>query len=203
MLKWGVRAVSWLMLVFVTLYAVGALVLSDERRVSRSIDIAASPTAVFNVVNDMHAFNAWSPWTDLAADTRYRYSGPRSGVGAAMSWRSSDPMVGEGSQLIVLSEPVERVRMRMQFGAGRTAMSEVHLTPNPTGGTTVTWTLALDFDGNILQRYVGAFVQDGVIGRDYERGLANLKALMEGRPPPRGAGAMQDAAVAGQAAPRG
>ncbi|MEO0973590.1 MAG: SRPBCC family protein, partial [Pseudomonadota bacterium] len=125
------------------------------------------------------AFPSWSPWAELDPQTRYRYSGPRQGVGAAMSWESTDNMVGRGSQVIVASEPNDRVRMRLQFGADRTAMTELQLTPSPSGGTRVTWVLELDFGGSILQRYLGAFVQEGAVGRDYERGLNNLKTLLE------------------------
>lgn len=182
MLKWAVRLTSWLLLVAITIYAVGALVLADERTIRRSIDIAASRPAIFNVINDMESFTAWSPWAGIDPATRYRYSGPRRGVGAAMRWESQDPMVGSGSRVIVASETNERVRMRLQFGADRTAMSELSLAPSPTGGTRVTWSLELDFAGNIAQRYLGAFVQDGVVGRDYEKGLARLKALLENPP---------------------
>ncbi|MEO0422889.1 MAG: SRPBCC family protein [Pseudomonadota bacterium] len=179
MLNWTVRITTFVMLLAVGIYAVGALVLPDEKRVSRSIDVAASEAAVFNVVNDMRAFNRWSPWAELDPNTRYEYQGPRQGVGAAMSWTSQSPQVGSGSQLIVASEPNDLVRLRLQFGADQTAMAELELASSPNGGTRVTWHLDMDFDGDILQRYVGAFVLEGAIGRDYERGLTNLKNLLE------------------------
>ncbi len=179
MLNWTVRITTLLMLLAVGIYAVGVLVLPDEKRVSRSIDVAASEAAVFNVVNDMRSFNRWSPWAELDPATRYDFQGPRQGVGAAMSWESTNPQVGSGSQIIVASEPNERVRLRLQFGVNQTAMAELQMAPSPTGGTRVTWLLDMDFDGNVMQRYLGAFVLDGAIGRDYERGLGNLKRLLE------------------------
>lgn len=179
MLNWIVRITTLVMLLAVGIYAVGVLVLPDEKRVTRSIDVAASQAAVFNVVNDMRSFNRWSPWAELDPRTRFEFSGARQGVGAAMSWESQNPQVGSGSQLIVVSEPNERVRLRWEFGVDQSAMAELQMTPSPNGGTRVTWLLDMDFDGDIVQRYLGALVLDGAIGRDYERGLGNLKRLLE------------------------
>ncbi|MEO0975409.1 MAG: SRPBCC family protein [Pseudomonadota bacterium] len=179
MLNWIVRITTFVMLIAVGIYAVGVLVLPDDKRVSRSIDVAASEAAVFNVVNDMRSFNAWSPWADIDPNTEYDFQGPRQGVGAAMTWTSQHAQVGKGSQIIVVSEPNSRVRMRLQFGGEQTAMAELEMAPSPNGGTRVSWHLDLDFDGNIFQRYLGAFVFENAIGRDYERGLSNLKALLE------------------------
>jgi uncharacterized protein YndB with AHSA1/START domain len=189
-MKWFVRGVSLVMLFVAGVYGYGALVLPDEKRVERSIRIAASPAAVFAVANDMRVFNDWSPWYGLDPATVYRFDGPATGPGAAMRWTSDDPQVGTGSQVIVASEPNRLVRTRLQFGASRTAMSELLIEP-AARGTQVTWALETEFDGSILQRYVGAFVLEGAVGSDYERGLERLKALIEtgSRAPGRGTAA--------------
>lgn len=177
-MKWFIRGVSVVLLVIVSIYGIGALLLPDEKRIERSIEIAASPAAVFAVANDMRAFNEWSPWAAIDPRTIYRFQGPPRGVGAAMSWSSESPQVGEGSQVIVASEPNRLVRTRLQFGESRTAVSELIIEPAQRG-TEVTWVLETDFGGSILQRYVGALVLEEAVGSDYEQGLRNLKRLIE------------------------
>jgi hypothetical protein len=173
-----IRAVSVILLLVVGVWGVGVLVLPDEKRIERSIDIAASPAAVFTIANDMRAFNDWSPWAELDPLTQYRFEGPRYGVGASMSWSSEAPQVGSGSQLIVASEPNALVRTRLQFGQSQTAIAELIMEPADRG-TRVTWALNMDFEGNVFRRYLGALVLDSAVGNDYERGLANLKRLLE------------------------
>jgi uncharacterized protein YndB with AHSA1/START domain len=177
-MRWLIRGTTVLMLIVVSIYGIGALILPDEKRIERRIDIAASPAAVFTVVNDMRAFNDWSPWAQIDEATIYRFDGPREGLGAAMSWSSEMPRVGKGSQVIVASEPNERVRMRLQFGESNTAMAELLIEPAERG-TQVTWALEMDFNGSIVQRYIGALILEGAVQRDYERGLTNLKRLLE------------------------
>ena len=47
------------------------------------------------------------------------------------------------------------------------------------GGTRVTWGFDTDFGHDLVGRYFG-LVLGPLIGADYEKGLANLKALAEG-----------------------
>jgi hypothetical protein len=51
------------------------------------------------------------------------------------------------------------------------------LTPEGSG-TRATWTLTSDFSRSLVGRYFGLAL-DGMVGPDYEKGLAKLKALAE------------------------
>jgi Polyketide cyclase / dehydrase and lipid transport len=51
------------------------------------------------------------------------------------------------------------------------------LAPEGTG-TRATWSLDTDFSGSLLGRYFGLAL-DRMVGPDYEKGLAQLKALAE------------------------
>lgn len=154
-----------------------AFVLPQNVRVERSAVMAATPEEIFSIVNDMSRFNEWSPWAKIDPETKYTIDGPPSGVGAKMSWSSKNENVGSGSQEIVESSPFTLVKTKLDFtGQG---VSHATFTFEPAeGGTKVTWGFETDVGMNPVGRYMGLMF-DGMIGKDYEAGLANLKKLVE------------------------
>src|SRR3954462_2362135 len=75
-------------------------------RLSRSGTITAPPSAVFDEVNDLRRWEAWSPWAKIDPACKMTYEGAPSGVGAIVSW-SGNNKVGEGRMTIIDSRPEE------------------------------------------------------------------------------------------------
>ena len=164
------------------LFAVGFLLPRDVR-VERSVEIDASPAAVFAMVNDFREFNRWQPWHDIDPATRYVFEGPRTGAGSRMLWYSDHVEVGNGMQEILESYPNYKVRALLDFGTGGIAHAD-YLIDIREGGSVLTWTMETDMGGNPVGRYIG-LMMDGMIGPSYERGLSNLKAILESEPEPQ------------------
>lgn len=169
------------LIVVFALLAIAGLFLPSSARVERSIVIERSPDLIFPVVNSFERFNEWSPWHGIDPNAKYSYSGPASGVGANMKWSGND-QVGTGSQTITASEPDRRVAIELQFGDMTPSKVEMLLVPEG-GGTRVTWTLESAFGYDLAGRYFG-LVLDKFVGADYEKGLAQLKAVVEKAPTP-------------------
>ena len=159
--------------------AVG-LFLPNSAHVERSIDTTASAATVYAIVSGYQRFNEWSPWHDLDPKTKYTYSGPASGVGAKMAWTSDNPNVGNGSQEILAVEPDRLVKIRLEFGDQGPSQATIAIVPQGTGSR-ITWAFDANFEGHYFNRYIGLMF-DRLIGRDYEKGLAKLKALAESAP---------------------
>lgn len=170
------------LIVFLVLGLVGiGFMLPNQAHVERSVTIEAPPAVVFTVLNGFRHFNQWSPWAELDPNTAYVYEGPVQGVGAKMSWTSAEQSVGSGSQEILESEPYQRIKLRLVF-SGFDSDSTASYELKPEGqGTLLTWSNDTDFKGSLLGRYFGLML-DGMIGKDYENGLAALKAFAEGLP---------------------
>jgi effector-binding domain-containing protein/uncharacterized protein YndB with AHSA1/START domain len=172
--------------IFIILVAVIAILvvvgvfLPSSAHIERSITINAPPATVFTLVDGYSRFNEWSPWAEIDPETVYSYDGPTAGTGAKMSWTSSNPNVGTGSQQIVASEPYRRVETLIDFGAQGTAQAYFDLEPEGSG-TRVTWGFDTRFGWNLFGRYLGLFF-DRMIGPDYDKGLAKLKVLAESLP---------------------
>lgn len=159
------------------LLIVGGLLLPGEIRVARSIEIDVPPEQVFPLVNDLEAFNRWSPWAALDSETKFELSGPDSDVGARLSWSSDNPEVGSGSQEIVHSQFPDQVDLRVDFGPRGSAEASFELEPLEAG-TKVTWSFGYQIGYDLIGRYMG-LLMDGLVGKKYEEGLARLKRLAE------------------------
>jgi hypothetical protein len=173
-LKWLGGIVVVLAIVFVG----GAFLLPKEVEVARSVEIDASAETVFPHVNGMKATQAWSPWLSLDPDVALTFTGPDEGVGSKMVWASEQDNVGNGTQVITVSDPGKRVETDLDFGPMGTAKAAFIL-EGEGDATTLTWTLVTDTGNNPMMRWMGLML-DGFVGADYERGLANLKTLVEG-----------------------
>ena len=163
----------------IVVLAIVGLFLPSSARVERSIVIDRPASLIFPVLNSFERFNEWSPWYGLDPTAEYSYSGPSSGVGARMDWKGNEA-VGVGTQTITASEPDSRIATDLDFGEMGVAKVELKLTPEGQG-TRVTWGFQTDFGYDLVGRYFG-LLMDRFVGADYEKGLAQLKALVESFP---------------------
>ncbi|MDJ0701463.1 MAG: SRPBCC family protein [Woeseiaceae bacterium] len=172
-----VKVALGIIVLLVVAFLIGGLLLPSEQYVERSAVVAADQSEVFSLVSDYRQFNRWSPWAARDPDTKYEYTGPATGVGSAMSWRSEDPNVGNGMQEIVEIQPDTMVKSKLTF-EGFDAPSYATFTLEPIDtGTRVTWSFDANLD-TMLGRYMG-LMMDKWVGADYEQGLARLKELAE------------------------
>lgn len=172
-LKWGLGSIA---VIAVVLIAVGML-LPRQVTIERSAQIAAPADKIFPHVNNLKATEAWSPWLGLDPDVKTTYGDIAEGVGAKMAWASDDPQVGSGSMEVLESVPNESLASALDFGDMGTARVTYTLAEDG-GTTTVTWGMVADMGASPVGRWFG-LMMDGMVGPDYEKGLANLKALVE------------------------
>ena len=170
------RVLSVVIVLAVVLAAV-AFLLPREVRVARTITIDVPPEKVFPLVNSLQEGAKWSPWLELDPGVKLAYSGPVSGVGNRLAWRSEHEKVGSGAQVITASEPYRHVASDLDFGDMGTAIATFDL-ETAGGGTQVTWSLLSDMGNNPAGRWMG-LMMDRWVGSDYERGLVRLKKLAE------------------------
>jgi hypothetical protein len=166
-------ALAVLLVVFVIIVAMRP----DDFRVSRSATIPAPATAVFEQVNDLHKFQDWSPWAKIDPNCKVTYDGPPAGVGTSFAW-AGNKEVGEGRMTVIETRPGELVRFKLEFLKPFEATNTADFNFKPTGNQTeVTWSMS--GKNNFMFKAVGLFMGcDKMVGPDFEKGLANLKALV-------------------------
>jgi uncharacterized protein YndB with AHSA1/START domain len=159
--------------------------MSDTYTVERSSTIAAAPAHVYAQVVDLHRWPAWSPWEGLDPDLQRTYAGPEQGVGSAYAWKGNRK-AGEGRMEIVGATEPRAVEVALSFlkpfkSTSRTTFSFVP----EDGGTRVTWSMT--GPNTLLTKVMGVFTNmDKLVGPDFEKGLAQLRAVSEATPPDPG-----------------
>lgn len=151
-----------------------------EFRVSRTAIIPAPPSTVFAQVNDLRAWQAWSPWAKLDPNAKNAFEGPASDTGASMTW-SGNKKIGEGRMTITESRPVEFIRFKLDFlrPFKATNTAEFRFAPD-AGATAVTWTML--GRNNLGSKIFTLFMNcEDMVGNDFERGLNNLKSVVAGK----------------------
>ena len=165
-------------LAVIVLILIFAATRPDSFRVERSMVIKADPAKVYALLNDFHQFASWSPWQNLDPAMKTTYSGASSGQGAIYEWSGNDA-VGAGRMEILKTEPNTSVTVKLDFLRPFEGHNTTQYTLAGSGGmTTVTW--AMFGPSPYISKVMGVFVSmDSMIGKDFERGLATLKAVAE------------------------
>jgi hypothetical protein len=132
-------------------------------------------------VNDLHKFQDWSPWAKIDPDVKNTFEGAPSGTGAICKW-TGNKKVGEGIMTIVDSKPNDDIRMRLEFIKPFASTADVQFNfKQQDKQTTVTWSMT--GQKNFISKAFCLFMNmDKMIGGDFERGLGNLKTLVESAP---------------------
>ena len=149
----------------------------DTFRVERTATVKAPPEKLHGLINDMRQFNTWNPYSRKDPAMRAEYQGPASGPGAALLFEGNKD-VGKGSLRIVDTAP-QKVTMQLHMLEPFEGRNTVEFILSPLAGATqVTW--AMHGPAPYISRLVGVvFDMDRMIGRDFETGLAGLKARAE------------------------
>jgi len=152
--------------------------------VERKLEVAAPADLVFGVLNDLHQFSGvlvlfGSPWEKLDPNMQKTFEGPAAGVGQSCAWSGKE--VGKGKMTIDESVPGQKVGMKLEFVEPMESRAAFALTlaGTPTGSS-VTW--SMDGNHNFIGKAFGLFMDmDNMLGTDLEKGLAQLKTVVEGQ----------------------
>ena len=149
----------------------------DEFQIERSVSINASPEKIVAHIDNFHDWKDWSPWENLDPNMKRTFSGPETGVGAKYGWVGNND-VGEGDMEILESSP-SNVKLKLHFIKPFEDTSIVNFTAVPQQEKTkITWNMSCknQFCSKIMQVFMD---MDQMIGKDFEKGLAGLKAVSE------------------------
>ena len=177
MLKKILIALAVIVIVFLVVVALQPA----DFRIARSATISAPPSAVFTLVNDLHKWESWSPWAKLDPAMKTTYDGPPTGTGASYAWVGNRE-VGEGRMTITESHPDDLVRFKLAFLKPMKATHASEFTFKPEGNQTiVTWSMT-GTNGFVEKAFSLVMNLDKMVGGDFEKGLAQMKTLLETAP---------------------
>jgi uncharacterized protein YndB with AHSA1/START domain len=150
----------------------------DTFRVQRAMRINAPPEKIFALINDLHRWGSWSPYEKKDPTMKRTHSGAANGKGAVYEWEGNRD-IGTGRMEITDTSPPSRVSIKLDFIKPFEAHNNVEFTLEPNGhSTNVTW--ALHGPASYTSKVMSVvFNMDRMVGKDFEAGLAGLKAVAE------------------------
>ncbi|MDS1115830.1 SRPBCC family protein [Gordonia westfalica] len=154
--------------------------MADTFTFTRSIVVDAPPAAILPYLTDFRQWVHWSPWEGLDPDLHREYSGAESGVGAKYAW-SGNKKAGRGAMEITRVDAPREVEVRLDFEKPMKATNTVTFELTPQGeATRVAWVMVGKH--TLFSRIGGLFgFFEKMLGKDFEKGLAQLKAVSESR----------------------
>lgn len=159
--------------------------LPGSYHVERSIVIKTDVGIPFTLAKDFREWDKWLPWHKLDTAMAKTYSDNQGSEGSWYSWDSENPQAGKGKVTIIKLTENEYIENEMAFDGMGTSVATFRFEPVEEG-TKVTWGL----DGNgkgmpwywqIPSKYFN-LMMDGMVGKDFEKGLATMKEVSESMP---------------------
>ena len=149
----------------------------DSFHVERTATVSATPEQLLPLLSDFHRWEAWSPWEKLDPQMKRTFEGSQSGQGAVYAWTGNSE-VGSG-RMEVLSATPQAVTIKLDFITPMATSNTTAFALEPNGATTrVIW--KMDGPMPYMSKLMTVFMSmDGLIGKDFEKGLAQLKAEAE------------------------
>jgi hypothetical protein len=150
----------------------------DSFRIERSVTINAPADKIFPFVNDLHQWEAWSPWEKIDPALKRSYSGAASGKGAVYGWEGNKD-IGHGRMEIIESTPASKLVIDLHFLKPFEARNKVDFVLESQGSATKV-TQAMYGPSPFISKLMSlVFSMEKMVGGKYEEGLANLKAVAE------------------------
>ena len=146
--------------------------------VSRTTEVRRPPDDVFDYLKYLKNQDEWSPWGRKDPNMKKGFRGTDGTVGAVSTWEGNK-QVGAGEQEITRIVAGQRIESVLRFLKPWKSTSDAYLEVEPApGGSLIRW----GFKGSsgFPMRLMMLFMSmDKMVGKDFEEGLANLKARLE------------------------
>lgn len=166
---------------FIILLAVAAFLYwvsnrPDHFSLARSITINATPAQVHPWINNLKQMNQWNPWAAQDAKSNISYEGPEAGPGAIYTWAGGK--MGQG-RFEIRDTTSAAITARLQMIKPMAADNSVVFSMEPEGAATkVTWNMT--GENRFIHKLMQIFMSmDKMVGNEFDKGLAGLKALVE------------------------
>ncbi len=159
-------------LALVVIILIVAAILPKTFSSERQIVINKPRSEVFEYIKYVKNQDNYGVWQLSEPDLKKTYEGTDGTVGFKYSWDGKK--LGKGSQTISNIVEGERMETKLDFGFGDPATSHLITKDAGAGQTTVIWGLSgkSPYPLNIMSLFFD-------VGDDFEKGLANLKAVLE------------------------
>lgn len=174
------KIVKWILGIVVGLIVVVlviALFAPREYKIEREVVINKPEHEVFEYIKHIDNQDNYSKWNMADPNKKTEKTGVDGTVGYIYKWDGNDD-VGAGEQEITGITEDERIDMALRFKRPMESNASCYMATEPTsaGSTKVKWGMY----GNSTYPFNAMnFMMDGMLGKDLQTGLDNLKTVLE------------------------
>jgi len=173
------RLLFFFILAVIVVTAALTFLLPVSQKIERSEVINAPAKTIYQQLVKLENFNKFSVWSQQDTSAVYTINGTDGTVGAYSSWTGSPEISGDGKIEITALEQDRKIEHKLHFTQPKEGNASSVFTLNENNGlTTVTWNfeMATPRPWNIFNLF---YSMDKQMGKDFELGLATLKASVE------------------------
>jgi hypothetical protein len=156
-----------------------ALFVSKDLNVEKEIVINKSKSQVFDYIKYLKNQNSYSVWAKMDPNMKASFAGTDATVGFVSAWEGNKD-VEKGSQTITAIVEGEKLETDLKFIEPweSTAKAYMNTTAVNDSATKVVWGFKskMTYPMNIMKLFMN---MEKMLGDDYEKGLANLKTVLE------------------------
>ena len=165
----------------ITLVLIIALFVEKGYDIKRKINISKRNSEIFNYVKNLRNLENYAVWQKKDPNIIQTYSGIDGEVGSKYTWTSENKEVGNGEQEVIAIDNNNRVDFGVRFKdpIEMEAQSYMITSANESGNSTnVTWGFKGEsaYPWNFFLLFID---MDKQLGPDLQKGLENLKGIME------------------------
>ncbi len=157
-----------------------AAVTKKSYAVTRDATINLPKDKVFAYLVQLKNQDNFSVWANMDKDMKKTYRGTDGTVGFVSAWDSAKDDVGAGEQEIKKILPGDRIDYELRFLRPFESKSDAFMKTEAVepAKTKVTWGFSakMPYPMNLMLLFMDF---EGMIGKDFETGLLNLKLLLE------------------------
>ena len=173
-----IKTIGIVVVILIAAVLIFAATKPDSFSVQRATSIKAAPEKIFALLDDFHNWGVWSPWEKMDPSMKRTFKGPANGKGSVYEW-AGNSKVGQGRMEITDTSAPSQVTIKLDFIKPFEGHNVAEFVLEPKGDSTnVTWTMRgpSPYIAKLMSVF---FSMDSMIGKDFEAGLANLKAAAE------------------------
>ena len=173
------KKVIYAVLIVIAIVLLVAAIAPKKYDVEREIAINKATPEVFNYVKFLKNQDNFSVWATIDPNMKKDFQGTDGTIGAVSFWESENKDVGKGEQEITGVTQGSRIDFEIRFIEPFESTDLAYFVTSPRGeGTLVKWGFngKMPYPMNLMLLFLN---MDNMLGPDLEKGLLNLKEILE------------------------
>lgn len=173
------KIISIIILGLIAIEVIAGLLAPKKCHVERTVVINAPRALVFTHVNYWKNWQDWSPWAERDSTMLATVEGPDGQKESICKWVGDPKLTGSGEMISTGVIENKELKYHLHFSEHIESESEGYVKlADVDDGIQVTWAFygETPFPRNVMMLLID---MDGMVGPDFERGLALLKDIVE------------------------